>query len=323
MNKKILILITGISLLFPRSVSAGTSADVGTTGAQFLKYGVGARAIGMGGVFCGIADDINALYWNPAGLCRMNGMQLTGSHMMLFQGINYEFGAAGLPIGENMAVAAGASYVSIGDLEARTSDSDDSIKFNASDLAAIGAFSMRMGMFGFGASVKYLYQNVGGGVLSGGDYLADGFAFDAGVHFATEGVEFGKGILAGAVVQNLGSGYNFTGPDDFTGVNNPLPLNIKAGIAYKDVENKLTVGGDVNIPVDNNMNFHFGGEYFLSKIMILRAGFKTTTIIDLGFFSGLSLGAGFNFEKVRIDYAWVPYGVLGFFTHRFSFTFQM
>ena len=43
-------------------------SKVGTTAAQFLKIGVGARAIGMGGAFVAVADDATAIYWNPAGI---------------------------------------------------------------------------------------------------------------------------------------------------------------------------------------------------------------------------------------------------------------
>nr|HQV31862.1 hypothetical protein [Calditrichia bacterium] len=40
----------------------------GTTAAQFLKIGVGGRAIGMGNAYTAIAEDITAVFWNPAGI---------------------------------------------------------------------------------------------------------------------------------------------------------------------------------------------------------------------------------------------------------------
>ena len=33
--------------------------------------GVGARALGMGGAYTGVASDYSAIYWNPAGLAQM------------------------------------------------------------------------------------------------------------------------------------------------------------------------------------------------------------------------------------------------------------
>ncbi len=40
------------------------------------ELGVGARAIGLGGAFTGIADDYSAIYWNPAGLGQMRRMEM-------------------------------------------------------------------------------------------------------------------------------------------------------------------------------------------------------------------------------------------------------
>ena len=39
--------------------------------AEFLKIGIGARALGMGGAFVSVADDASAAYWNPAGLVQL------------------------------------------------------------------------------------------------------------------------------------------------------------------------------------------------------------------------------------------------------------
>jgi len=324
MNKKTLILTVVFTLFLSSIAGAEINQNAGTLGSQFLEFGVGARAIGMGEVFVGIADDISALYWNPGALCRLPGKQLTVSHMMMYQGINYEFGAFGMPIGDNMAVAFGASGVIINDLEARTADTDNPDDlFGAMDVAGLGAFSMKLGPLGVGASVKYLYQSIGSGqtdVGRDGDYLGTGLAVDLGVHYASDSIENGKGILAGVSIQNLGQGIVYNGPDGFTGVTNALPLIIKAGFGYKDIENNITIGADINIPSDNDINLHFGGEYLVSKMFAVRLGFKTTTINDLDFLSGFSAGAGFNFEKILVDYAWVPYGPLGLFTHRFSVT---
>jgi hypothetical protein len=39
---------------------------------------VGARALGMGGAYTGIADDFTAIYWNPAGLGQLRQFELSG-----------------------------------------------------------------------------------------------------------------------------------------------------------------------------------------------------------------------------------------------------
>ncbi|MBI5244034.1 MAG: UPF0164 family protein, partial [Elusimicrobia bacterium] len=46
------------------------------TGAAFLKIGTGARAEAMGGAYTAIADDVNALYYNPGGLAALKKSEL-------------------------------------------------------------------------------------------------------------------------------------------------------------------------------------------------------------------------------------------------------
>lgn len=41
-------------------------------------FGIGARSMGMGGAFIGVADDYTALYWNPAGLSQIKWMEFFG-----------------------------------------------------------------------------------------------------------------------------------------------------------------------------------------------------------------------------------------------------
>ena len=42
-------------------------------------FGVGARALGMGGAHVGVAEDFSASYWNPAGLGQIHRMEIYGS----------------------------------------------------------------------------------------------------------------------------------------------------------------------------------------------------------------------------------------------------
>ena len=49
-----------------------STAFAGTDPAAYLKTGVGARALAMGGAYTSICDDPTAIYWNPAGLALVN-----------------------------------------------------------------------------------------------------------------------------------------------------------------------------------------------------------------------------------------------------------
>lgn len=67
------------------------TTKVGTSAAQFLKIGVGARAAAMGGSFNALASDVTSIYWNPAGLARQQGSELFFSHTSWLAGISHEF----------------------------------------------------------------------------------------------------------------------------------------------------------------------------------------------------------------------------------------
>ena len=62
----LILLFFGLTNLYAQLIQ-GVS-KVGTTGAAFLEIGIGARAVAMGNAFVGTANDVTALYWNPAGL---------------------------------------------------------------------------------------------------------------------------------------------------------------------------------------------------------------------------------------------------------------
>ena len=49
--------------------------------------------------FIGTADDINAIYWNPSGLAQLAGWEVEFMHGAWMQGVQYEYVAAGGPIG--------------------------------------------------------------------------------------------------------------------------------------------------------------------------------------------------------------------------------
>ena len=61
------------------------SAQSGGTPGAFLSYGVGGRALAMGGAYYAISDDASAAYWNPAGLSQLQRKEVTTMQATLFQ----------------------------------------------------------------------------------------------------------------------------------------------------------------------------------------------------------------------------------------------
>ena len=56
------------------------AAASGPARADFIDIITGARPAGMGGAYVALADDVNAIYYNPAGLTLFKGMQLGFMH---------------------------------------------------------------------------------------------------------------------------------------------------------------------------------------------------------------------------------------------------
>ncbi len=86
----------------------GADWKSGKYAGEFLRTGVGARALGMGGAYTAIAGDVTAIYWNPAGLAEMNALQFHGMHSERFAGIvNWDFLGVGIPLRHQYALGVG------------------------------------------------------------------------------------------------------------------------------------------------------------------------------------------------------------------------
>lgn len=291
----IIVIVVAVMIVSYQLTEAGNS-KVGTTGAQFLKIGVGGRPIGMGSAYAGIADDVNALYWNPGGLAQIKDTEFMAMHNMWFQSINHEYVGFAHGLGDKGTVGLGITYLTVADIEKRAGDTDDADgTFSATDMAAALAYGLEVteGVY-TGLSVKYISQKLD-------TESATGIAGDIGVLYKAS-----EQLGIGLAVQNLGTKIKFIETGD------PLPMNIKAGVGYRPIET-LTVGLDVNVPNDNNVNVATGLEYNLKLgenfSLIPRAGYKTGT--DLGALSGVGAGVGFNLGTIGLDFAYVPCGDLG------------
>ncbi|HPD19416.1 MAG TPA: OmpA family protein, partial [Candidatus Goldiibacteriota bacterium] len=63
----------------------------------------------------------------------------------------------------------------------------------------------------------------------------------------------------------------------------------------------FSLEADVAYPIDNELNYYFGGEINIFDLLFLRAGYKGGTIQQPTF------GLGINYMGFVIDYAFVPY----------------
>jgi len=306
-----------------------STAKVGTTAAQFLKIGVGARAIGMGGAQVGMTGDISAIYWNPAALSRMNVQsELTFNHVAWLADINYDFAAGILPIGDLGTFGLSVVSLRVPEDVVRTEEypEGDGRKWDASSLAIQLSYARNLTeRFSIGINAKFVREAIW-------SESASGVAFDVGTLYLSEI----KGLSIGASISNFGTKMQLDGRDLYFN-NNPegqvgigpnnvasesrteaydMPLTFRIGVAmdfYQTEDFRATAALDATHPNDNTEYVNTGLELSWQEIVYGRIGYKSLFLRDSE--QGLTWGFGLHYGivnslTVKLDYGFADYGRL-------------
>ena len=292
-----MILSALLTLLMP--VSSFAEA---VSGAAFLKIGTGARPAAMGGAYTAMADDVDALYYNPGGLAQLNRRELGATHTEWLLGSKFDFLGYAHPT-KLGTFALGVTRLSTGKQEARDANRQSSGEFGASDSAYTLSFSRGLGYggTGVGANLKFLQSTIG-------SYSAQTQAVDLGARQQFSGSPLALGIS----LLNIGPGMKFLNQRD------PLPLTLSLGAAYR-LGGVLHLALDIRREInDKRTEVGIGTEYALLPSLSLRVGYASQSARTVGngggalaSFSGLGAGLGINMRRFRADYTFTPFGQLG------------
>lgn len=328
MKKHILILII---IAFQAAVYAGDFSKVGTAAAQFLKIGVGARAMALGGSFTAIANDVSTIYWNPAGITNLQGLSLAASHNEWFADISHDFAGVVYSLTSSDFVALHVVALNTGEQEVTTVTQPEGtgIYYDVSDLAIGLSYARTLtDRFSVGLTAKYIQQNLY-------NESANTFAIDIGTYLRTG---FHDLIIA-MNMSNFGGNMQLEGRDliAITDINNqvsgnynpdanlktepwPLPLTFRVGLAMNFVggsdpivestQNRFTLAVDGVHPNDNTEKINIGGEYAWSEMVFARVGYKINYYLEKWSF-GLGLRVNVINQQVGFDYALVDFNDLG------------
>lgn len=324
------------------SLSGNIYAEIsktGTSAAKFLSISIGPRAIAMGSAFSSISNDATAMYWNAAGIAQLEKNDIIFTHTNWIADININYVGLVLNLNEMGNLGINVTAMTMADMEVTTEYYPE----GTGDTFGAGsyAFGLSYGRylynnFMIGVNIKYIRESI-----SQSD--AQGFGIDIGTIFNTPfwGIKFASSIT------NFGTKMHMTGDDLLlqTGIDDSrngtndqldadlrtdeyeLPLRLQIGIS-KDImirDQRLTVAVDAAHPNDNTEYINIGAELAVLKEMaFLRGGYKTLFIADQE--EGLSLGAGFNYDKMKsielqIDYAFQRMKYLGDL-HTFGLSFK-
>jgi len=271
-------------------------ADVGeSAGNQILNSNLEARAMGFGGAFAGLADSLSAVRTNPAGLSYLTNPEILASYKQGLFETRYTFFGFAKPLSSHPgAFACSITTLEDENIELNFTNPDGSFKETkmvkaGRDYLATLSYSYLLGEeVSIGINLKILQSTLAE------QYKATAYAGDIGFLIRP----IGDRICFGLAARNFGTELKYITEKD------TLQREYIYGMSFRVFEtdkNKLSFIGDY-IRTEKS-RFNLGFEYLLQKKFALRAGYR------IGYNVGnFTMGFGFNFRKISIDYAFVKQG---------------
>jgi len=336
-------------------VLAAAPADaqrVAKYGADFLAGGVGARALGMGGAYVALANDVTAGYWNPAGLSETYYPQAAYMHAERFDGIvQFDYGAVAFPLTVRSTLGVSFFRSGIDDIpntleawENGQPRAENVSFFSAADYAFFVSYARQVREnLSAGASVKVVRRSIG-------DFAsAWGYSLDVGAQMRTGIFAFGANIqdVTGMLQSWSINGEAFSGLEDFGqelpvgGAEIVLPVARlgAAVVALPLLEQlNLTAGVDLDLAFDGqrsyalnagDVSFHprVGTELSYRETVALRFGISDVTSSErFGTQFTPTVGLGLALGPLNVDYGFGDFGGirqdLGY-SHRISLQYTL
>jgi hypothetical protein len=299
----------------------GALKGVGTTSANFLKIGVGARPVALAEAYTALAEDVNAVYYNPAGLGFLQRQEVTLMHNKFFEGVAQEWAAYALPTNKRGTFGFGFQMLRIKPFDSYDEFDRPTGQVSAADMAVTLAYGKEIGKdrrWAWGGSAKYIHSRLS-------NYNATAVAADFGAMLRGPEDKWRYGVA----VRNLGRGLKFI-EQRFD-----LPATLRGGLSYHTPldypfsGSYLTWTTEAIFDIERNPSGALGVEFSPVKEMTVRVGWRQNQDAGLGVSAGVgfsSLEAGFIdkyswWPEFLIDYAFVDFGPLEH-THRVSVTIR-
>jgi len=300
---------------------------------QFLNLVTSPRQAALGGKTITIYDnDVNQVHFNPASLNAEMDNHLALNYGNYFGEVSYGTASYAYTYDRHLQTfQVGVNYINYGKFEGYDENGQATSQFTGSETAL---------SFGYSYNVPNtnLFLGANGKLISSTleSYNSFGGAIDLGAIFIDEANDVNWAL----VVRNIGT--QFT---TYNGINEKLPLVIMAGVS-QELENvpirwHLTLDNlqQWNISFSNpnqaqtsldgssseekisflgNALRHtiFGVELFPKKSFNLRLGYnfrraEELQILDQRNFSGISVGFGLKFNKIKFNYSYSRYTLAG------------
>jgi long-subunit fatty acid transport protein len=275
---------------------------------RFLNVDNSARAAALGGSFSTNNDDVDVLFYNPAGLSFLEKNPISFSFVKHLMDINL-FSLAYSTEFENIGrFGTAVKYINYGTFEGADEFGNKTGEFGAGELAFILGYTNEFTEnFYYGANAKVIYSSIE-------DKSSSAVGLDLGINYEIPNQKLN---LAAAVL-NLG-----TQISSYIDTKEDLPLDVTIGVS-KRLE---------NLPVRLSLDFHqlnkdrdelyqhlkgftVGAEFYLSEVFTLRFGYDNEARSDLKVGSssgiaGFNGGLGVKVSEYSFNYGYSSLGTIG------------
>lgn len=311
---------------------------------EFLNIGVDAAALGMSKSVVATSNDVNAIYWNPAGLVNIEDYQGSLMHASYFAGIaNYNYAAFAMPLDGESALGFSIIRFGVDDILNTTEliDSQGNIDFNRISLFSAVDYAFNIA-YARNLIFKDIYFGVNAKIVRRiiGDFASSwGVGLDAGIQFERNDWK------VGLMIRDITTTYNVwnINQEEFAKIQNAIPgqnqelpesTEITKPKVQFGVAKKFKIGRFFNLLSEIDLNLRFaqtndlistkfasidpaiGFQLDYENFVFLRAGvgnFQNTTEFDGS--KSLSLqpnfGVGFTYNGIQVDYALTNIGSIG------------
>lgn len=280
-----------------------------------MSIGVGARALGMGKTYVGVAEDGDAVFMNPAGIARSMNPKLSSMYSSLMGDVNYIVVGGSYPYGEKSAIGAGIVNARVGDIPLT-----DSI----GTPIGTGSWGNSVVFLSYGSYLSQLplHLNLGRDVLVGGSlkYFSVGGTGNSTVESgAGSGYDMDLGVLypvndyvtVGANMQNILPSSMGAKITKSNGTIDSIPATIKLGTRVALIGKE---GSAYSIHPTRRLYGNVDYDYFTdtSKPGVMHYGVEFWPVSNLALRAGLdgndmTAGVGVRFSGVEFNYAYHPY----------------
>lgn len=226
-------------------------AQLGESTALFLRIEPDSRSAGMGNTGVAVADNANAMFWNPAGLSFQENTQVGVTHANWLPefdaGLFYEYLVGTYHVDGVGTFGGHVTYLNLGEIEIRNSEGIEQGTYNSYELAVGTSYGYRVSdRLGLGTSLRMIYSKLAPSNNQSGSGTAATLAGDLSALYRTAPFSLGGSETTFSAGMNLA---NMGGRMKYREVKQALPMNLRFGYAFEinfDEYNSLTVANDFN-----------------------------------------------------------------------------